>query len=182
MFFPVAAVLMEKVSDNEVNTEDFAAELAATYASVLGGSVWGDHCSPVSDTTILSAMASQVPLLDHTKTQLPYSLYCGVIAILFGYMPAGAGAPPVLMLFIGGFVLCGGHVLLSLIPRISGTPRIYNPLADDFTGSGFRGTLNSLKGLKTPTKALDEKVSEPPPVGEANDESKVDMTKEAGSA
>mmetsp|Transcript_7513 Transcript_7513/g.20593 ORF Transcript_7513/g.20593 Transcript_7513/m.20593 type:complete len:796 (+) Transcript_7513:82-2469(+) len=152
VFFPVAAVLLDRVSRHDTNSEAFANELAATYASVLGGSVWGDHCSPVSDTTILSATASQVPLLDHTKTQLPYALYCGIMAILLGYLPSASGAPATLMLFIGWPLLCSGHLLLSLIPGLSGPPvEIFTPSPGGGqaakAGVGFSGAFISLQGL-----------------------------------
>src|SRR6056297_451064 len=67
--------------------------LYATVASVMGGAVWGDHCSPISDTTILSSMASQCDHIEHVRTQLPYALSSGIIAILFGTLPAGFGVP-----------------------------------------------------------------------------------------
>ena len=54
---------------------------SATAASVLGGAVFGDHCSPLSDTTILSALASGCPVVDHVKTQLPYAITAGIFAL-----------------------------------------------------------------------------------------------------
>jgi len=51
-------------------------------AAVLGGGVFGDHCSPVSDTTAVSSLAAGCDILDHVKTQLPYALFCGAITIL----------------------------------------------------------------------------------------------------
>ncbi|MDD3722104.1 MAG: Na+/H+ antiporter NhaC family protein [Lutibacter sp.] len=52
-------------------------------AATLGGGVFGDHCSPISDTTIISSMASASDHIDHVKTQLPYALIGGLIAIIF---------------------------------------------------------------------------------------------------
>jgi Na+/H+ antiporter NhaC len=46
-------------------------------AAVLSGGVFGDHCSPISDTTIISSMASACDHIDHVKTQLPYALLAG---------------------------------------------------------------------------------------------------------
>jgi Na+/H+ antiporter NhaC len=57
-------------------------------AAVLGGGVFGDHCSPISDTTTVSAIASGCNLLEHVRTQLPYALVGGTIA-LFMYIVAG---------------------------------------------------------------------------------------------
>jgi len=51
-------------------------------AAILGGGVFGDHCSPISDTTAVSAIASGCDLLDHVKTQLPYALFGGTLTII----------------------------------------------------------------------------------------------------
>jgi len=60
------------------------ANIYLTIAAVLGGGVFGDHCSPISDTTILSSMASSSDHIDHVKTQMPYALICGIgTAILY---------------------------------------------------------------------------------------------------
>ena len=56
-------------------------------AAILGGGVFGDHCSPISDTTCVSALASGCDLLEHVKTQLPYALFGGAIALV-GYFIA----------------------------------------------------------------------------------------------
>ncbi len=79
--------------------------LYATIASVLAGAVWGDHCSPISDTTILSSMASACDHIDHVRTQLPYALTVGFVALFLGLLPAGFGLPlwisfPVSMVFL----------------------------------------------------------------------------------
>ena len=57
-------------------------------AAVLGGGVFGDHCSPVSDTTAVSSMAAGCDILDHVRTQLPYAVFCGGLTIV-GYVIAG---------------------------------------------------------------------------------------------
>lgn len=62
-------------------------------ASVLAGSVLGDHCSPISDTTILSSLASSCNHIDHVNTQLPYALTVGCCAMLFGVLPGALGVP-----------------------------------------------------------------------------------------
>lgn len=60
------------------------ANLYLTVAAALGGGVFGDHCSPISDTTIISSMASACDHIDHVKTQLPYALTAGLItAVLY---------------------------------------------------------------------------------------------------
>lgn len=70
-------------------------------SSVLTGAVFGDHCSPISDTTIISSAATGSDHLDHVKTQMPYAVLAGGVAILFGFIPATFGAPPFLCLVIG---------------------------------------------------------------------------------
>lgn len=59
--------------------------------AVLTGAIFGDHSSPISDTTILSSMGAGSNLIDHVKTQLPYALAVGVISIVFGYLPSAMG-------------------------------------------------------------------------------------------
>ncbi|GAB2909345.1 Na+/H+ antiporter NhaC family protein [Rheinheimera gaetbuli] len=51
-------------------------------AAILSGGVFGDHCSPISDSTAVSSVASGCDLLEHVKTQLPYALFCGALALL----------------------------------------------------------------------------------------------------
>jgi Na+/H+ antiporter NhaC len=51
-------------------------------AAILGGGIFGDHCSPISDTTAVSAIASGCDLLEHVQTQLPYALFGGALSLL----------------------------------------------------------------------------------------------------
>ncbi|OZB35108.1 MAG: sodium:proton antiporter, partial [Alishewanella sp. 34-51-39] len=51
-------------------------------AAILSGGIFGDHCSPISDSTAVSSVAAGCDLLEHVKTQLPYALFCGVLALL----------------------------------------------------------------------------------------------------
>ncbi|MPY82487.1 MAG: Na+/H+ antiporter NhaC family protein [Actinophytocola sp.] len=67
--------------------------LFACVSAVLAGAVWGDHCSPISDTTVISSLASQCDVIDHVRTQLPYALYAGGVALLAGLLPIGFGLP-----------------------------------------------------------------------------------------
>jgi len=62
-----------------------------SVSSVLAGAVWGDHCSPISDTTILSSIATQCDHIEHVRTQLPYAMVVGVISIMAGIMVAVLG-------------------------------------------------------------------------------------------
>jgi len=55
-------------------------------AAILGGGVFGDHCSPISDTTAVSAIASGCDLLEHVRTQLPYAVVAGTITMLMYFV------------------------------------------------------------------------------------------------
>lgn len=59
------------------------ANLALCIGAVISGGVFGDHCSPISDTTIISSMASDCELVEHVNTQLPYALLSGGVALAF---------------------------------------------------------------------------------------------------
>ncbi|TVQ92070.1 MAG: hypothetical protein EA397_07790 [Deltaproteobacteria bacterium] len=72
--------------------------ILGSLAAVLSGSILGDHASPISDTTVLSALGAGVDLVLHVKTQLPYALTAGTIALLFGFIPAGWGVSPWLLI------------------------------------------------------------------------------------
>ncbi|WP_434796574.1 Na+/H+ antiporter NhaC family protein [Terrisporobacter vanillatitrophus] len=81
--------------------------IIVSISAVLTGSIFGDHCSPISDTTILSSMGAGCNHIDHVRTQMPYALFVGGIAILFGYIPAGFGLPIYLILplaFVAMFI------------------------------------------------------------------------------
>ena len=69
--------------------------------SVLTGAIFGDHCSPISDTTILSSMGAGCNHIDHVSTQMPYALLIGAISILIGYLPVSFGLPVVFSLALG---------------------------------------------------------------------------------
>mgnify|MGYP003313807114 CR=1 FL=1 len=65
------------------------ASMYLTIAAVLSGGLFGDHCSPISDTTIISSMAAATDHIDHVRTQLPYALVGGAIAtVCFGLLGA----------------------------------------------------------------------------------------------
>lgn len=67
--------------------------LLCCVGSVLAGAIFGDHCSPISDTTVLSSQASGCDHVAHVRTQLPYAVVVGLIAIVFGTLPVGYGVP-----------------------------------------------------------------------------------------
>ncbi len=75
--------------------------LLGSIASVLGGAVFGDHCSPISDTTVLSSMASSCDHIDHVRTQMPYAILAALFAAGAGYLPEAYGYPAYVSLPIG---------------------------------------------------------------------------------
>ena len=93
----------------------------SSIAAVLSGSVWGDHCSPISDTTIMSSLASGCDHIDHVRTQLPYAVTVAGVALICGYLPVGFGLSP-------WYSLSGGGVLLALCVRLLG--QRYEPSAE----------------------------------------------------
>ena len=82
-------------------------------SAVLTGSIFGDHCSPISDTTILSSMGAGCNHIDHVRTQMPYSLFVASIAILFGYIPAGFGLNIYLILPVAFLVMFIGIQIIG---------------------------------------------------------------------
>jgi tetracycline resistance efflux pump len=75
--------------------------IPATVAAVFSGAVFGDHCSPLSDTTIVSSIACDIEPLDHVRTQIPYALIAAGMALLVGFVPSGFGIPSWISLIIG---------------------------------------------------------------------------------
>lgn len=85
-----------------------------SVGAVLTGAVLGDHCSPISDTTILSSMGASCDHIEHTRTQLGYAVLVGAISLLCGYLPVGYGMPAWAALLLGVVVMA---VSLRLIGR-----------------------------------------------------------------
>ena len=94
--------------------------LSGTISAVLAGAIFGDHCSPISDTTVLSSMASACDHMDHVRTQLPYALTAALIAIAVGYLPTAYGMHP-------GFSYLIGIAVLFLLLRYVGRPDLDSP-------------------------------------------------------
>ncbi|MCH7728809.1 MAG: hypothetical protein IH991_20340, partial [Planctomycetes bacterium] len=88
--------------------------MLASVGSVLAGAIFGDHCSPISDTTVVSSQASGCDHMAHVWTQLPYALVVGAVAILCGTLPIGFGVSVWVLLPLGVLVL---FVFLRLVGR-----------------------------------------------------------------
>jgi Na+/H+ antiporter NhaC len=79
--------------------------LLGNISSVLAGAIFGDHCSPISDTTVLSSMASGCDHVDHVRTQLPYALLVAVVGMVLGDIGTAYGLPVWVALLGGAAVL-----------------------------------------------------------------------------
>ncbi|XZE54792.1 Na+/H+ antiporter NhaC family protein [Planctomycetaceae bacterium SH139] len=88
--------------------------LLATVGAVLAGAIFGDHCSPISDTTVLSSRACGCDHILHVRTQLPYAMLVGGVSILLGTIPSGLGFNVWWSLVLGTFALL---VLLYVLGR-----------------------------------------------------------------
>ena len=106
LVLPLAWAVLQ--ADGLHTEEEYYRIIYSSASAVLAGSVWGDHCSPISDTTILSSMASGCDHIEHVRTQLPYAFSVGVVAILVGTLPTGFGFPWWLSLIIGLAILSAG--------------------------------------------------------------------------
>jgi Na+/H+ antiporter NhaC len=133
ILMPLAVPLTVAVSQSAGRSDE--AVLTALYVSVstvLAGAVWGDHVSPISDTTVLSSLASGCDPVDHVRTQAPYALLAGgssVVALLL----VGAGLPwwlvwPVaLATVVGGLWVLGERIPEDLQPDPDGDGRRDTP-------------------------------------------------------
>jgi len=96
---PIAYLLPQ--ADTTISAIHQQSILLSTIASVLAGATFGDHCSPISDTTIMSSMATSADHIDHVRTQLPYAMLGGVASMIFGYIPVGFGITNWIILPVG---------------------------------------------------------------------------------
>lgn len=106
ILYPIAIPLTWAVATG-AGWETVAAQglLYNVIATVLAASVLGDHCSPISDTTILSSLASDCNHIDHVRTQLPYALTVGAVSITAGFLATVLG---------GGWLICGLLMITGL--------------------------------------------------------------------
>ncbi len=137
----------------------------STVAGVLSGSVAGDHMSPISDTTVLSSLASECGLMNHVGTQAPYVAVTVIISIVVGTIPIGFDAWPNIIGILLGFAVIGVFVLFFCKPILSPTGAwdpitlIYIMLTKDETLEQLQqDTIRAANGedLSTPTKVLKE--------------------------
>jgi len=87
-----------------------------TLGAVLDGAIFGDHCSPISDTTIISSIASRCDHIQHVRTQLPYSLFVAALALFCCYIPAGLGLSPLQSITIA---ITAMVIVFLTLPRLT---------------------------------------------------------------
>lgn len=91
--------------------------LPAVIGAVFSGAVFGDHCSPFSDTTIVSAFSCGVSPREHVVTQLPYAGLAAGVALIIGYGGLAVGLPPVICIVLGALLLSAIGFLNTRGPR-----------------------------------------------------------------
>ena len=89
--------------------------LYSSVSGVLAGAVWGDHCSPISDTTVMSSLSAGCDHIEHVRTQLPYALLAGAAALLVGTVPTSFGVP-------WWICMLGAAAVTAISLRILGQP------------------------------------------------------------
>lgn len=95
LLMPIAIPSYLDLAGNEIEF------LPAVIAAVFSGAVFGDHCSPFSDTTIVAAFACGVTPQEHVLTQLPYALITAATALVIGYVSLAHGLPAWVALLLG---------------------------------------------------------------------------------
>lgn len=104
MLIPIITMICE--------TEAGAGLLIPALGATLAGSVYGDHCSPISDTTILASTGADCKHIRHVETQLPYATLVAIVSAA-GYLIAGFMATPLVAIIVESVLLVGAILLLS---------------------------------------------------------------------
>ncbi|MCX8014050.1 MAG: Na+/H+ antiporter NhaC family protein [Rectinema sp.] len=113
---PIAIALGEKMGlqgDALINVTIFST------ASVMGGAVFGDHCSPISDTTILSSTGANCPHLEHVATQMPYAVFIA-ICTAFGVLAIGISSSTIIGLAVTAVLFLFG---IAVLPKLWGVEK-----------------------------------------------------------
>ncbi len=106
ILYPIAIPTTWAISLSANLDADISMELLLNVISItLGASVLGDHCSPISDTTILSSLASDCNHIDHVRTQMPYALTVGLVSLILCFVSTLLG---------GGWFICFVMLVIGL--------------------------------------------------------------------
>lgn len=104
MIMPIAVPIVAAIGGIAENP---AADpfMLSCVAAVLSGAIFGDHCSPMTDCTILAALGAGCETMDHVRTQMPYAITVAVTSVLFGTLLTSFGISPFIGLLLGiGFM------------------------------------------------------------------------------
>jgi len=147
LMFPLVMPLATEVADGDRDV------ILHCIGTILAGSVFGDHCSPISDTTVLSSIACGCDHQDHVTTQLPYALAIGFIGSIFGDLITRAGCPWYVSYMISITLVVG--MVFGFGTKI---PK-YTPETDELTGADLESLspFESLIGRAIWSKTVDEK-------------------------
>jgi Na+/H+ antiporter NhaC len=100
-----------------IDGQSYGLTTMISLGAVLDGAIFGDHCSPISDTTIMSSIASSCNLIDHVRTQLPYSLFVAALALLCAYVPSALGLAPGWSLLLAVTIMLCFFIALTQLRR-----------------------------------------------------------------
>jgi Na+/H+ antiporter NhaC len=118
--------LVVPIAANLTGFEFGSQAFVATIGAVLAGAVFGDHCSPISDTTIVSSLSSDCDHMEHVRTQLPYALAAAAIAVISGYALATFLKP--------AWLLLSGALGCWALVRFAGRPPVRTTAKRQCTG------------------------------------------------
>ncbi len=116
ILYPIVIPTSYTISQANGLAPDITMELLFNcIATVLGASVLGDHCSPISDTTILSSLASDCNHIDHVRTQMPYALTVGLISLLCCGLSTFLGGGILISIVLMGISILAFYFLIKFI-------------------------------------------------------------------
>jgi len=104
VLMPLAISVVFELTEMQVGV-DALEWVVPVIGAVFSGAVFGDHCSPFSDTTVVASVASGVEPMVHVRTQLPFALITAGVAVIFGFVPYGLGIPAGICLLVGSLAL-----------------------------------------------------------------------------
>lgn len=118
ILYPIAIPTSYAISQANGLEPNITMELMLNViATVLGASVLGDHCSPISDTTILSSLATDCNHLDHVRTQMPYALLVGTVSIICVGLSTFLGGGMLISLILGILALVFFYFFLKIVGK-----------------------------------------------------------------
>ncbi len=120
--------------------------ILGTIAAVLSGASFGDHCSPISDTTIMSSMASGCDHIDHVKTQIPYAFTSGLISGVMGFTLIGMGVSPFISIILGCSLLAA---ILGIFGKKTDEKTVMNEIMSDMKSNDIKIKENAIYDLGT---------------------------------